>query len=219
MTESAIEVLLLDADGVIQDIDEFPTRMATLLQGRATLGELLAVETTAITGHVDLTAALDEFLAQRGITSTSEELHAVWRGTRPLPGVLDLIDRVRAAGLRVFLATNQQPVRGLFIQENLGYSRHFDGAFFSFEMGVAKPDPAFYTHICEAIDVEPSRAFFVDDLAPNVEGARQAGLRVGHLPRQAPGPGEHVGPAAGAAALEALLVANGIVPAPVTGAL
>ncbi len=214
MTESTTDVVLLDADGVIQDIEEFPARMNGLLQGRATLSELLEVESTAITGHVDLTAALAAFLAERGITSTPDDLFDVWRSTSPLPGVLDLVDRVRAAGVRVFLATNQQPVRGLFIQENLGYARHFDGAFYSFEMGMAKPDPAFYTHICQMLEIEPSRAFFVDDLPPNVEGARQAGLRAGLLPRQTPQPGEHVGPAAGAPALEALLVANGIVPAP-----
>jgi len=206
------DVLLLDADGVIQDIEEFPLRMQALLQGRATLAELLAVESTAITGHIDLTAALSAFLTERGITSTPDDLFAVWQGTRPLPGVLDLIDRARAAGYRVYLATNQQPVRGLFIQENLGYARHFDGEFYSFEMGVAKPDPAYFTHICEALDLEPSRAFFVDDLAANVEGARRAGLHAGHLPRLAPAPGEHHGQAAGTAALEALLVANGIVP-------
>lgn len=214
MSESGIEVVLLDADGVIQDIDEFPQRMAALLQGRATLEELLTVETTAITGHTDLTADLTAFLTERGITSTAEDFFGVWRGTRPLPGVLDLVDRVRAAGLKVYLATNQQPVRGLFIQESLGYARHFDGAFYSFEMRVAKPDPAFYRHICSELAIEPSHAFFVDDLAPNVEGARQAGLRAGLLPRQDPLPGESHGPAAGAAALEALLVANGVTPAP-----
>lgn len=217
MTHPTIDVLLLDADGVIQDIDEFPLRMTALLQGRATLPELLAVESTAITGHTDLTADLARFLTERGISSTPEELHAVWRGTRPLPGVLELIDRVRAAGVRVYLATNQQPVRGLFIQESLGYSRRFDGEFYSFEMGVAKPDPAFYTHICKELGIEPSRVFFVDDLLPNVEGARQAGVRAGHLPRQDPLPGHHVGPAAGAAALEELLVANGIPTSPPEG--
>lgn len=209
-----IEALLLDADGVIQDIDDFPTRMDALLQGKAAFPEVLKVETRAITGHTDLAAELGAFLRERGITSTPEDLFAVWNSTKSLPGVLELIDRVRATGIRVYLATNQQPVRGLFIQENLGYSLHFDGEFYSFEMGIAKPSPDFYRMICEALGLDPETALFVDDLAPNIAGAREAGLHAAQLPRQAAAPEEPVGEPAGVEALEALLRENGITPVP-----
>ena len=65
--------------------------------------------------------------------------------------------------------------------ENLGYERHFDSAFYSFQMGLAKPDPAFFTHIVEALRVDPAATLFIDDLPGNAEGARAAGLVAEHV--------------------------------------
>jgi putative hydrolase of the HAD superfamily len=65
--------------------------------------------------------------------------------------------------------------------ENLAYDEHFDHQFHSFQVGLAKPDPAFFTHIVETLGVEPQEAVFVDDMAANVRGAQQAGLNGVHF--------------------------------------
>lgn len=43
-------------------------------------------------------------------------------------------------------------------------------------VGVRKPDPAFYTMACEALDVEPSACVFLDDLGVNLKPARAMGM-------------------------------------------
>jgi hypothetical protein len=44
-------------------------------------------------------------------------------------------------------------------------------------MGLAKPDPAFYTHILEQENCSADRAVFIDDFPDNVEAARALGIR------------------------------------------
>jgi putative hydrolase of the HAD superfamily len=53
----------------------------------------------------------------------------------------------------------------------------FDEVFNTAELGIAKPDPEVFHLVCGRLGVDPADALFVDDLAENVEGATEAGLR------------------------------------------
>jgi putative hydrolase of the HAD superfamily len=53
----------------------------------------------------------------------------------------------------------------------------FDVIYNTAEVGIAKPDPAVFLHVVDALDVTVTDALFIDDLLENVEGARRAGLR------------------------------------------
>ncbi len=52
----------------------------------------------------------------------------------------------------------------------------FDVVFNTAEIGIAKPDPAVFSLVCDRLDSPPARTLFIDDLAENVAGARAAGL-------------------------------------------
>ncbi len=52
----------------------------------------------------------------------------------------------------------------------------FDAVYASHLMGVCKPDPAFWRSILEAEGVRAGDAFFVDDMAENVEAAQGIGI-------------------------------------------
>ena len=171
-----ITTLLLDADGVVQTNAGLIERVATLLGDRATFWEASAVEQRAITGHVDLRRALADFLDERRIDLDPDVLLDAWCYTEPDPDAFALVDAVRAQGVRVFLATNQQPVRGRWMRASLGYERHFDDLFFSHELGLAKPDRAYFLAILERVGATGDGTLFIDDMAPNVAGARDAGL-------------------------------------------
>ena len=43
-------------------------------------------------------------------------------------------------------------------------------------VGLAKPDPRIYRLALERLRVAPEQAVFIDDVAANVEGARQVGM-------------------------------------------
>jgi epoxide hydrolase-like predicted phosphatase len=55
-----------------------------------------------------------------------------------------------------------------------------DDIVYSHECGLSKPDPRSYALACERLAVAPRETIFVDDLAANVEAARQAGLHAVH---------------------------------------
>ena len=54
----------------------------------------------------------------------------------------------------------------------------FDAALFSFEIGLAKPDPAIYLEAVECLGAEPADALFIGDGGDDeLAGAERAGLR------------------------------------------
>lgn len=57
----------------------------------------------------------------------------------------------------------------------------FDVAVFSYEVGVAKPDPRIYAHLLERLETAPENAVFVDDFVLNVKAARDLGMHSIHF--------------------------------------
>ncbi|MCU0881463.1 MAG: HAD-IA family hydrolase [Hyphomonadaceae bacterium] len=52
----------------------------------------------------------------------------------------------------------------------------FDHVIESAKTGLRKPDPRIYALMCEALDVEPTRCVFLDDLGINLKPARAMGM-------------------------------------------
>lgn len=53
----------------------------------------------------------------------------------------------------------------------------FDVVIESSKVGVRKPDPRFYELACEALEIEPNEAVFLDDLGINLKPAKQMGMK------------------------------------------
>jgi putative hydrolase of the HAD superfamily len=69
------------------------------------------------------------------------------------------------------------------MHREMGYADLLDETFYSYELGVAKPDPGYFTAILERIGTpsgDVGGVLFVDDNAANVETARAVGLRAVH---------------------------------------
>lgn len=111
------------------------------------------------------------------VTDELEALHlqrGIW--DRVIDGAPEALDRLRAAGLRLCLASNAEPLLRAKLGE-LGLARRFDHLTISGEVGVEKPDPAFFAAALEAIDLAPEAALHVGDLYEvDVVGARSAGI-------------------------------------------
>ncbi|MEO0466105.1 MAG: HAD-IA family hydrolase [Pseudomonadota bacterium] len=52
----------------------------------------------------------------------------------------------------------------------------FDHVIESSKIGLRKPDPRIYALMCEALDVEPARCIYIDDLGINLKPARAMGM-------------------------------------------
>lgn len=173
-----VRALLLDADGVVQCPEPgWLQRMAELGGSPDFFNDLSAAEVQTLTGEADLAELVGELLDSRGLSVTFEELIDVWCRIDVDPIVVKLVHRARAAGLITALTTNQQSYRGGYMQATFDYDELFDRTFYSYELGLRKPDPAYFRSVVDALGVRPEEAVFVDDMRANVLGAREAGLR------------------------------------------
>ena len=89
-----------------------------------------------------------------------------------------LLEDARENGRTVSLLSNLARYNQLAID---GKFPHFfrapDHSFYSYELGLQKPDPRIYVAVCRALGVAPDECFFLDDLEENVESAREVGMR------------------------------------------
>jgi putative hydrolase of the HAD superfamily len=90
--------------------------------------------------------------------------------------MVDAVRRVRAAGHRTALLTNNAREWQPTWRALMPFDELFDVVLDSCEVGLRKPDPAIYRLACARLGLEPSECLFVDDLACNVEAARELGM-------------------------------------------
>jgi putative hydrolase of the HAD superfamily len=93
------------------------------------------------------------------------------------PQMVRAISACREAGLTTACLTNNfSAAEGAHSPEALAVYALFDAVLESRVLGVRKPDPRFYELACEAIDVTPPEAVFLDDLGVNLKPARAMGM-------------------------------------------
>lgn len=81
----------------------------------------------------------------------------------------------RAAGLRVFLCTNQEHERAAHLMDGLGLGAHADGIFYSAALGAMKPEPGFFNRVAGGSGLSPGEMLLIDDSAANVAAAQGVG--------------------------------------------
>lgn len=92
------------------------------------------------------------------------------------PAVLSIFKELKREGLRVVCATNTEPAHYHHHLKE-GHYEIFDRVYASCEMGHAKPEAAFFTHIIDAEHVDPQHILFIDDLEENCEAADRLGIK------------------------------------------
>lgn len=91
---------------------------------------------------------------------------------------------VRSAGIRVYLATNQEHLRAAYLMEALGLAEHVDGIFYSARLGAKKPDGKFFAEVEASVGLHGNELLLIDDDRRNVEAALRAGWQALHWTRQ-----------------------------------
>ena len=184
-----VRAVLFDADGVIQRaLPGWLENLGGLVPGdRADefLDELMLAELGPVRGEGSWPDELAKVLARWGVTVPVDEVLLNWARIEVFPAVVEVIRDLRATGVLCYLATNQQAFRAEYMRADLGYDELFDDTFYSCELGLAKPDPAYFEAILERIDRTATETLFIDDNESNVEGAASIGLHVELFPRDA----------------------------------
>jgi putative hydrolase of the HAD superfamily len=98
-----------------------------------------------------------------------------------MPDIATLLARAaQRLPLYAFSNTNNAHVEH-FSEQYADVLGHFREIFLSSAIGLRKPDAAAYDHVVKEIGVPAERIVFFDDLAENIEGARDSGLIAVHV--------------------------------------
>ncbi|WP_328999777.1 HAD-IA family hydrolase [Kribbella sp. NBC_00709] len=180
MPGSGVRHVLFDADGVLQDLPGgWYAAMEPYVGDRARefLHETWSDELPMLAGRGDYLPVLEASLVRYGVSRPATEVYdAVWKNIVLIEESLDIVRTLKRSGYGVHLGTNQESYRGAHMRTVLGYDDLFDVSCYSYDLGVAKPDPAFFTRAADRIGADPSTILFIDDTARNITGARTAGL-------------------------------------------
>jgi phosphoglycolate phosphatase len=100
------------------------------------------------------------------------------RASRLYPGVIEALERLRAAKLKLACVTNKASAFTTPLLEKSGLAKFFDAVATSDLAGSRKPAPGLILHACRALEVAPHEAAVIGDSANDAEAARAAGCRV-----------------------------------------
>jgi HAD superfamily hydrolase (TIGR01509 family) len=186
-----IRAVLFDCDGVLQRpgndwAGEIGT--ATGLDGAeldAFLDDVSTAERPLLSGSEPFAVALTRVLADWHLSAPPEDLLHVWQHLVVDAGMLDAVRELRGSGIVCAIATNQHRERAVYMRRELGYEALFDPMVISAEIGVAKPDPAYFRYALDRLGLPAGQVLFVDDVLANVESAREVGLVAEHFAKDA----------------------------------
>lgn len=176
------DAVVFDLDGTL--VDSYRAIAASLAAARAAfdLPPVPLEEVRASVGH-----GLEELIAHwigadrvdDGVRHFREHYATVYEtGTSALPGAREALERLRASGLRLAVASNKPERFSTPILRALDMHRFMTHVAGPDTAGRTKPDPAMLRECLDALGSEAGRTLYVGDMPLDVDSGDRAGLPV-----------------------------------------
>ncbi len=101
---------------------------------------------------------------------------------------IEFLNYLRKAGKSVFLLSNINPIHAEYVElvyeglmTNGSFRSHFNRAYYSYEMGMRKPNAEIYAYLLKEHALNPTETVFIDDNRFNIESAASLGIQVIHF--------------------------------------
>ena len=135
-----------------------------------------------LVGKIGLVEALDRVLPQLGYKGPTQRIVSYWleHDSRLNVELIDVARRLKAAGVKLYIATNQEHLRADYLMQQVGLGAHVDGIIYSAALGYRKPDAQFFERAAAVAGAAPEDIVLVDDTLANVEAARRNGWHAVH---------------------------------------
>lgn len=173
-----IRAIALDAFGTVIQYGQRLAPYSRLLAGR---GEG-AARLPFLTRDVPVAAFAAELGLEHLLPDIEADLAEELAGLRLFAEVPQVLEQSRAAGLRLAVCSNLAAEYGPAV---LGLLPGLDAYVLSYEVGLAKPDPAIFQRVCDALGCAPGEVVFVGDSKRcDVDGPRAFGMQAHHLDRK-----------------------------------
>jgi putative hydrolase of the HAD superfamily len=121
---------------------------------------------------------LAERIARRtGLTvdETRRVIDGVPAELTPIPQTVALLRRLHATGRPLYFLSNMPEPYARHLEATHDFLGLFRGGVFSARAGLCKPEPEVFELCASRFDLDPASTLFIDDVAYNVEAARNAG--------------------------------------------
>ena len=129
------------------------------------------------TGQITAREFVREFAATLELAVDYDEFCSIWTSIFPAETLIQeplLETLARRYGLMILSNTN--PIHFEMIQANYPLLRHFDHCVLSYQVGAVKPSAKIFAEAVARAGCSAAECFFTDDLAVNVDAARQHGM-------------------------------------------
>jgi putative hydrolase of the HAD superfamily len=93
------------------------------------------------------------------------------------PAMLAWAVALKARGLRTAILSNIGDTVQQAMERELNWLSRFDVLVWSYQLRMAKPDPAIYRYTLEKLGLQPAETLFIDDREVNVEAAIALGMK------------------------------------------
>lgn len=177
-----LEALLLDLDGTLAETDSLH------LLAWATVLEPYGIEVDEEFYKENISGRLNPDVVENILPHVSEkEGREVFEakevdfrdkvgGLKPLPGLMDFLQKARHKELKLALVTNapEENVRSLL--NGLNLEKAFDDRFLAVEVGIGKPDPAVYRAALRGLGLSPGQTIAFEDSTSGIASATGAGV-------------------------------------------
>jgi phosphoglycolate phosphatase len=185
----ALKAVLLDLDGTLLDTAPDIAAAANAMLAEQGL-EPLPVEVVRDFIGQGIPRFVERSLVAAGLPLPCERLEPALqsfgrhyarlngRTSHPYPGVVEALQRMRAASLKLACVTNKASAFTTPLLEKAGLAPLLDAVVTSDQVGRRKPHPEPFLHACRLLQVTPGEAVVIGDSANDAEGARAAGCRV-----------------------------------------
>ncbi|MBF2020636.1 MAG: beta-phosphoglucomutase [Hydrococcus sp. C42_A2020_068] len=196
--EGKIQGVIFDLDGVLTDTAEFHYRAWQRLadeegipfdrQANEALRGISRRESLMrIVGDRNYTEAQLQEMMERKNRYYVESIQDIVPDNL-LPGARELLDELRAAGIKIAIGSASKNARTMI--ERLGIADKVDAIADGYSVQLSKPAPDLFLHAAELLGLEPSQCVVVEDAESGIEAGLAAGMLTVGL-----GPAERVGKA------------------------
>jgi HAD superfamily hydrolase (TIGR01509 family) len=181
------ELVIFDCDGVLVDSEVISNEVLAQMLTRVGVPTTLAEARRECQGRL-LTDVRDRAQAKLGrpfppewIAEYEDERdEAFRRELTPVAGAAEAVQRVKAAGLKVCVASQGQLTKTRLTLGLTGLRDLFPphALFSAYDVPRPKPDPALFRHAAATMGVQPSACTVIEDTPSGVTAAVAAGMRV-----------------------------------------
>lgn len=166
-----VRAVCFDAFGTVVEIGDKRRPFRTLLRDRPT-GDLA---NAVLTQPMDIRSVAKLLAAENRLIELEQDLQAEIASIQLREGIGKIWQKLQREGIKIGICSNLAMPYGNPLAASLPNKP--DALVLSYEVGLAKPDPAIFHLVCEKLGLPPEEILFVGDTpSADIEGPRAVGM-------------------------------------------